>query len=79
MKEILHECVRYKDMDDSLKFFFTLLYGPCEVLGGDSDTETTTEFNIFVETGEIHDNQLKSSVFLHNTTSKLLVHTLTEF
>ena len=36
-----------------LKTMFTLLYGSCEVLGGDSDTETTTEVSIIVKTGKI--------------------------
>ena len=52
-KEILHRFLGYKATRLVLEGLFTALYGSCEILGSDSDTETTTELNIFVETGEI--------------------------
>ena len=51
-KENMHRFSAFKDRSKMFKTMSTILYGPCEVLGGDSDTETTTEFNIFVETGK---------------------------
>ena len=48
----MHGFSKFKDKLMLLKCMFTLLLGPCEVLGGDSDTETTTEVNIAVKTGK---------------------------
>ena len=52
-KANVHRFSKFKDLSLMLKRLFTLLYGSCEVLGGDSDTETTTEVNITVKTGKI--------------------------
>ena len=49
-----------------LKCMSTLLLGPCEVVGGDSDTETTTEVNINVKTGKIIIMRLLLSKLLDN-------------
>ena len=52
-KANVHRFSKFKGFSLLLKTLFTLLYGSCEVLGGDSDTETTTEVNITVKTGKI--------------------------
>ena len=59
------------------KNLFTLLYGSCEVQGGDADTETTTEVNIVVKTGIIYDSDFSKSntVSLWNITHNDLQHT----
>ena len=52
-KENVHRMSAFKGRSEMLKAMFTLVLGSCEVLGGDSDTETTTEVNITVKTGKL--------------------------
>lgn len=51
-KENVHRFSAFKDRRGLFKTLFTLLYGSCEVLGGESYTETTTEVSIIVTTGK---------------------------
>ena len=53
MKENVHRFSAFEDRRMMLQTMFTLLCGSCEVLGGDSDTETTTEVNIVIRIGNI--------------------------
>ena len=55
-KENLHRFSTFENRLPMLQIMFTLLFGSCEVLGGDSDTETTTEVNIIVRIGKVCDS-----------------------